>query len=170
MPVGTHSITFDISAGGMRSGLEQVERYYKWVQDKTMELGEQLANIGYHMASIQFDAAWYTGDNDVSVELQVNEKQTGSFKIIASGRAVCFIEFGAGVYYNGSESYPGKRPSGVVGIGEYGMHHGRQDYWTYLDTDGQPQITHGTPASAPMFHSVEEMKEQFLTIAREVFG
>lgn len=165
-----HEIVIDLSRRGVQDAIRQFAEYTKWVDGKCKQLSESLAKIGYSVASVRFDSAWYTGTNDVKVELQKNENVIGGFTIIAQGHAVCFIEFGAGVHYNGSDGYPGQRAAGVVGIGEYGMHHGRQDFWTYLDTDGQPQITHGTPAQAPMYYAVQEMQQKFLDIAKEVFG
>ena len=84
-------------------------------------------------------------------------------------RAVFFIEFGAGVYYNGSEPYPEPRPKDIVGIGEYGHGWGKRQAWVFYDSNGEKVVTHGNPAEMPMFYAKEEVLVRLNEIAREVF-
>ena len=80
-----------------------------------------------------------------------------------------FIEFGAGVYFNGPEPYPEPRPDGVAKIGEYGQGKGKQNTWGYYDDGGNLILTHGTPAAMPMYHAERTMEQEIKRIAREVF-
>lgn len=159
-------ISVALSEKSINAAIKQLARYKKWVSEKTVLLLERLALIGAHEASIRFAAAIYDGinDSDVSVDIQ------GSRAIIsAKGQAVCFIEFGAGVYHNPGEPYPLPRPDGIVGIGEYGQGKGKRKSWGYYDESENLVITHGNPAAMPMWNALKEMEREVLRIAREVF-
>ena len=93
-----------------------------------------LALIGAREASIRFTTAMYDGTNDVQVEVTPTNK---GWVITAKGDAVCFIEFGAGVYHNTAEPYPNPRPEGVVGIGEYGKGYGKRKAWGFYNDAGE---------------------------------
>ena len=83
-----------------------------------------------------------------------------------------WIEFGAGVHHNGAK---GSRPNPlagnvpeVVGIGEYGHGKGSRDSWVFVE-DGTRYQTHGTPASMPMYHALQNTLADFPSIVRSVF-
>jgi hypothetical protein len=150
------------SRNSIEKVIRELERYENWIVEKTNLLTEKLAVLGGMEATVRFSQAEYTGTNDAQVTV---EPITNGWKITARGGSVFFIEFGAGVYYNGTEPYPEPRPSGVVGIGEYGKGHGKQDCWWY----GDSQYTHGTPAAMPMYHATRAMEREINRIAAEVF-
>ena len=136
-----------------------------------------MAEIGVREASVIFLSAQYDGVNDSDVSAENTEN---GWKIIANGKAVCFIEFGAGVYHNSTEPYPLPRPAGVVKIGEYGKGQGKKQGWAYygepgssgkyIGGDGNLIFTRGNPAAMPMYYAGEEIKNKVLSIAREVFS
>lgn len=161
------TIPLSLNTKSINSAIKEVRAYKKWVQDKTLELTRKLAELGADEAKVRFVGAQYDGINDSSVTV---EPITNGYKIVAAGNAVCFIEFGAGVYYNGTEPYPEPRPSGVVGIGEYGQGKGRRKAWGFYDADGALVITHGTPAAMPMYHASRVMMQEVSRIAKEVFA
>lgn len=160
------TITLQLSEQSINKAIKELQRYEKWVAQKTAQLTERLALLGAHEASVRFAAAMYDGENDVSVTVEPVES---GWAIKASGDSVCFIEFGAGVYYNGSEPYP-NRPPEVAKIGEYGKGKGKRNAWGYYDDSGNLVITHGNPAAMPMWYATEEMRQQIYKIAREVFA
>lgn len=160
-------ITITLDDKSISNAIKELNRYKKWVDEKTKLLIEKLAIIGAHEASVRFASAMYDGDNDVAVEVGPTEN---GWVITASGEAVCFIEFGAGVYHNPSEPYPNPRPDGVVGIGEYGQGKGKRQAWGYYDEAGNLVITRGNPAAMPMWYATTEMEREVLRIAKEVFG
>jgi hypothetical protein len=144
-----------------------LKNYKREFLEREKRLVEGLAEIGLKEASVRFTTAMYDGTNDVSVHLDVTKN---GYVIVADGKAVAFIEFGAGVYHNGSEPYPNPRPDGNVGIGEYGEGRGKQKAWGYLDENQELVITRGNPAAMPMWYASEEIKNAVLKVAREVFG
>lgn len=147
--------------------IREVQRYRTWVEQKSAMLTERLSLIGAKEASVRFTAAIYDGVNDS--QLNVEPIKNG-YRISASGTAVAFIEFGAGVYHNPSEPYPIARPAGVVGIGEYGQGKGKRQAWGFKDAQGALVVTHGTPAALPMWYATEEIRNTIVDLAREVFA
>lgn len=92
--------------------------------------------------------------------------------LVLEGREVLFIEFGAGVSYNGSvgsSPHPKGQENGFL-IGTYGMGHGSQQIWGYYADSGELVLTHGTKATMPMYNADMEIINNVVRIAREVFG
>lgn len=162
----------------MQVATHQLESYLADLQDRANRICERLASIGRVRAEIVFSNAIYDGVNDVSVTA---EPITNGYAVRASGNAVMFIEFGAGVYYNGTGSYPGNLEPGVVGIGQYGQGRGSNDWWLYRGSPGNAggvqstidtslTITHGNPPAAAMYEAQQECIRQIETVVNEVFN
>ncbi len=157
----------NLSSKSIRDGINQLTAYRDSLEAKTKKLLEELANIGVKEASVRFTTAMYDGVNDSSVTLETIKD---GYCIKAEGKAVAFIEFGAGVYHNPGEPYPNPRPAGIVGIGEYGKGHGKRQAWGFRDESGELVITHGNPAAMPMWYASEEMRSAIKAKFLEVFG
>lgn len=158
-------ISVPMTHEGLQKAIKDVKAYKKWIQEKEKLLCYKLALIGAQEASVRFAGAVYDGVNDS--DISVDEIENG-YRITAKGKAVCFIEFGAGVYHNPSEPYPNPRPEGIVGIGEYGKGNGKRQGW-FFNMDGETVFTRGTPAAMPMYYASEEIKDAVAEIAKEVF-
>lgn len=168
-------LSIALSEKSISDAIKQVKQYKQWVDRKTRELTERLAIIGAHEAVVRFSGAYYTDDNDTVVDVyphSVVATHGSGYIISASGTVLYFIEFGAGVYYNGAEPYPLPRPKDVAKIGEYGQGKGKQDTWGYYRNGDKNDLvlTHGTPAAMPMYHATQEMRRELTRIAREVFA
>ena len=161
-----NTITISLGSKSISKAIKEVKAYKKWVESKANELTRRLAEIGASEAKVRFGGAQYDGVNDSTVKV---EPTTDGYRIVASGGSVFFIEFGAGVYYNGSEPYPEPRPAGVSKIGEYGKGYGKRKAWGFYDESGELVITHGNPAAMPMYHASRTMQQEVERIAREVF-
>ena len=89
-----------------------------------------------------------------------------------SGEDVMFVEFGAGVHYNGpAGSSP--HPLGVklgYTIGSYGHGQGAKEYWFYEDEDGTTQLSQGTEATMPLWKADQAIRQKFVKIAKSVFS
>ena len=160
-------IKMSLSTASIDNAIKELKAFRDSLERKKDKLLEELANIGVKEASVRFTTAMYDGVNDSSVTL---EAIANGYCIKAEGKAVAFIEFGAGVYHNPGEPYPNPRPSGIVGIGEYGQGKGKRQAWGFKDDSGELVITHGNPAAMPMWYASEEMRSKILKIAQEVFG
>ena len=156
-----------LSSKSIDKAIKELRAYRDSLDAKKDKLFEELANIGVKEASLRFTTAIYDGVNDSSVTLETIQN---GYCIRAEGRAVAFIEFGAGVYHNPSEPYPDPRPEGIVGIGEYGKGLGKRQAWGFRDESGELVITHGNPAAMPMWYASEEMRRAIKNKFKEVFG
>lgn len=137
---------------------------------------EPLASMAAEEAASKFASAQYDGANDVRVGYEVSDNEA---VVTASGSSVMFIEFGTGIYYNGWESYPGERPAGVAGIGQYGKGHGKQETWTYSGDPGTDGVlkasksgrtyvrTHGNPPAAAMYYGAQLAKDNIKNVIME---
>ena len=160
-------IRMSLSASSIDDAIKELKSFRKSIDYKKDKLLEELGKIGVKEASVRFTTAMYDGVNDSSVTLKSSKN---GYTIIASGHAVAFIEFGAGVYHNSGDPYPDPRPDGIVGIGEYGKGYGKRQAWGYRNESGELTITHGNPAAMPMWYASEEMRSKIEKIAKEVFG
>ena len=163
-------ITLDLSPSGIRAAQRQIQAVSDWIESKTRQLLERLAEIGFQEARVMFnyaEAFYNNGKGGINADLTVEPIENG-YAIRASGEDVCFIEFGAGVTYD--TGYPGERPEGVVGIGEYGRGQGANpNGWNYPAVDGWKH-TKGNPPAAGMFAATQTIRQQVYNIAREVFA
>lgn len=171
-------IRVSLNPDSIDAAIRQLEEYQKGLETKAKLLCERLAAAGYQVASFGFGSAQYDGTNDVSVEL-LNDGE--KLVIKASGEVVMFVEFGAGVHY--ADDYPSEvksRVPDIVGRGQYGKGHGKQETWAYYGDDAgtngwknpkRPGLvfTHGNPANMPMYNASKDMRSQMEQIAREVF-
>ena len=160
-------ITFGLGKEEIERAIKDIKQFKREFLEREKRLIEGLAEIGLKEASVRFTTAMYDGTNDVSVTLDTTNN---GYVIVAEGKAVAFIEFGAGVYHNTSEPYPNPRPNGIVGIGEYGKGKGKQKAWGYVNENDEVVITRGNPAAMPMWYASEEIKNSVLKVVREVFG
>ena len=156
-----------VSSSSIQNAINELKSYRDSLDAKTDKLLKELAYIGVKEASIRFTTAMYDGVNDSSVTL---EPIKDGYCIKAEGKAVAFIEFGAGVYHNPGEPYPNPRPAGIVSIGEYGKGYGKRQAWGYRDESGELFVTHGNPAAMPMWYASEEMRNAIKAKFVEVFG
>ena len=160
-------IKIGLSSKSIDQAIKELKAYRDSIDAKKYQLLEELTKIGLREASVRFTTAMYDGVNDSDVRAELTHF---GYRIVAEGKAVAFIEFGAGVYHNTSEPYPNPRPDGIVGIGEYGHGYGKRQAWGFRDDDGEIVVTHGNPAAMPMWYASEEMRKSILSIARRVFG
>ena len=80
------------------------------------------------------------------------------------------VEFGAGIFYNSTENP--KAPELGFGVGTYpGQIHAFEDGWYYWDDNTETwRYTHGIKATMPMYNAEQQIIQQYVKIAREVFG
>lgn len=145
---------------------EDILKYKQWLAAKETELLNRLAFLGATRVSLGFARASLEDTKPVNVTTTVIGNTA---TIIADGEQVCFIEFGTGVRFG--YGYPGERPPGIVGIGEYGKGKGKNPKgWWYTGDDGKGKHTYGNYPYAPLYTTVTELAEQISTIARSVFN
>ena len=86
------------------------------------------------------------------------------------GEDAAFVEFGAGVHYNG-EAGSSPHPWGAdlrFTIGSYGYGLGKNDSWHYQSGAGW-KTSKGTEATMPLFHAGQAMRNNLMMVARQAF-
>lgn len=171
----SRTIKIRLNAQSINAAIKEIEAYRNKLARISADICKNLADKGLEKAQVLFESAAYDGVKDAKVTAEPTEK---GYRIIASGKTVAFIEFGTGVHYNSGSSYPLPKPSGIVGIGEYGKGQGKKDEWQYVgspgtngvvSSDGRVVTTHGNPAQMPMYHALLKMQDEVERIVREAF-
>lgn len=162
--MATRKISFGLSPDAIKDAVDYLETYKKWVNQKMDELMLRLAAIGLNTARVRFEMGAVEGNE--APDTWVEPTETG-FKIIAQGKDVYFIEFGAGDAAGNHpdratapvDTYPGsfsaKNTQEYVKYGSW--HHQKKKY-----TEIQPQM--------PMYYAAREIERNVEKIAKEVFG
>lgn len=159
------------------NAIRELKEYQQWIQRKADELRQRVAELIRNKAELGFLTS-ISGDyineeasiGGVTVDIQDNGDVT---LVVASGKDAVFIEFGAGVYHNGSVG-SSPHPLGVglgFTIGSYSPNSlGRFNIWGFTDENGELHLTHGAPASMPLYKALMEVRQDIVQIAREVFN
>lgn len=166
------TISIELSEESIEQAIREIEAYKKSLAYKTAQFIERLTNAGIAV----IEQNMYTeGDSSTEHNTYVRINSFGEYSeatVVLQGRDIAFIEFGAGVHYNG-EVGSSPHPKGQelkLTIGSYGKGHGAEDFWWYVDESGAPQYSQGTRASMPMYKAGVEMRNRVIGIAKEVFG
>lgn len=169
------TIRFDLSARGISGAISELKAYKRDISQKTEAFRKRFAEEVAKLAQTGFDASYldYLVDGETTpatVSVDVLNHGSTSF-VTAYGEDAVWIEFGAGVYYNGSAGsspHPKGQELGFT-IGSYGKGQGKRKVWGYY-RDGELILTHGTPATMPMYNALKQACDNIWSIAREVFG
>lgn len=174
--MGKKIIRFGLSTSEIDRAIKELEQYKRDIIQKTELLRKKVAERIESLVASGFASAIVddlTGDSGgvrhAEVEVSVDEKENVSI-IIAKGEDAVWVEFGAGVYHNGSAG-SSPHPKGAelgFAIGEYGKGMGKRQTWGYYE-DGELRLTHGTPAAMPMYNAMKNVCQEIDAIAREVF-
>ncbi len=166
-------IRFKLNSQDISRALSEVKKYHDDFPKKTEEIRKKVQAILTDLVKTGFNGAGY---DDVLHEgmkvpdVTVYATDEGNISlVVADGKEAVFIEFGAGVYYNPDGAPHPARGQGIVAIGEYGYGYGKRKVWGYYDEEGNLKLTHGTPASMPMYHAIQEIVPRIPDICREVF-
>lgn len=151
----------DLSASGIKDLQSGLKEYEKFLESKTEELCERLAEFGVQKATAYFKVP-YDGNNDVFVKWKSRGKN--QVAVLAVGQAVLFLEFGAGKMMGYGHPEPmGFGPGTYPGKGHWDDPNG----WIYQHD--RPR-SYGNPPSAAMYNAHKEVGLEIERMAREVFA
>lgn len=168
--------TIRCTLGTLDEAIREIEAYQRELPQKAQRLREAVAQRIGDSAGVLFGGAVVddmlngTRYADVTVSIDSQENIT---LVIANGEDAVFVEFGAGVYHNGSAGSSPHPEGARLGftIGSYGEGHGKRKVWGYReDGDGPLILTHGAPAAMPMYNAMKNVLDQIAEIAKEVFA
>lgn len=172
-----HKIVCDLSPSGVRKAIEELNEYKRWLDRKCEELKDRIAqelrkdaSYGFHSSPAEINV----GEEPQIGTVEVVVEEQGDMKVvIAYGEDAVWIEFGAGVYYNGSvgsSPHPNGTELGFT-IGSMSTVEPKgKPTWTYIGADGERHTTHGTPASMPFYMATMRVIQDLPSIAKEVFS
>jgi hypothetical protein len=173
----SRTITIDIfNPASIDAAVKEIRDYADWVKRKTDELRERVAYFIAKDASAVFNTAVaddLIGEGAVIGSVNVVVEDNGNMTlVIANGEDAVFMEFGAGVYYNGGVGSSPNPLGAVLGytIGSYGKGNGAKAVWGFKGEDGALHLTHGVPASMPLYRALQSVVNDIEQIAREVFS
>ena len=167
---------YPLSVDGINRLINDLENYKKQLLIKAEQLLNELSKRGIRTAKERIQGT--IGDSDKHVKVEVSDiSYVGNnviLTITAEGEDILFIEFGAGVFYNGGEVGKSPHPwGGEMGyvIGKYpkgrkGYSLGRFMSWT----TPSGKISMGTKASMPMLGAMETMYKDIDDACKKVFG
>lgn len=159
-------ITFSaLDLESIRSAAKQTRAVAAQMEEMATEICRRLAEIGVQVANIYYIPEGWSGNTDVTVTA---EPIPNGYKVVASGKDVFFMEFGAGVTaglgYDASEITP---PVSIE-PGSWSETHKRQysekGYWYY-----KKQMFDGLAPQMGMYHGHKEVRQRVEEVVKEVF-
>lgn len=172
-------IEFELTEDSIDDAIKALKKYKKDLQSKCEQMRERVAEKLREKAQTGFDNALLEdivtvggGGYNANVIVTTSPGNDNDVTlVIASGEDAVWVEFGAGVYYNGSAGSSPNPYGSSLGftIGSYGKGNGKKETWGFYK-DGELKLTHGTPAARPMFKAVETIMRDIDEIVGEVFG
>lgn len=177
--MGKKVISFGLSENEISRAIKELAEYKQEILRKTELLREKVAQRLADEARSGFSGAIVderilkggsTSPQYAQVDVSVDNRGSVTV-VVASGEDAVWVEFGAGVYFNGS---PGSspHPHGVelgMTIGGFGKGNGKKETWGFYE-DGELKLSRGTPARMPMARAVTTVCNDIQEIAKEVFG
>ena len=146
------------------------------IQGKEEQIMVELCKVAVNVLNQTYSSAagryhfFRQGDKTATTEQYENtsvvtfEKSATGYSIVASGKDVCFFEFGTGVAHN---SPPTPRPSGISNIGSFGKGQGSNSSWKW-HVNGTTYITSGIPAQAGFPKAIDAIMAQAGTVIQKV--
>lgn len=174
--MGKRTISFGLSESEINQVISEVTEYKKGFASKCEQLQQRVADKicehsqhGFNGAVVDDLTAESGGTRPANVNVVIEEGEGGMTLIIALGEDAVWVEFGSGVYHNGSTGSSPNPYGTSLGftIGSFGDN-GRKRTWGFYE-DNELKITHGTPAAMPIFKAVQSIIQDIHDIAKEVF-
>lgn len=174
--MGKKIIQFGLSVREIDKAIRELEQYKQDIIRKTDLLREKVAERLAELSRDGFAGAVVDdlmeksgGQRTAQVDVSIDQRDNITL-VIARGEDAVWVEFGAGVHYNGSVGTSPHPKGSELGftIGGYGKGKGKKDVWGFYE-DGELRLTHGAPAVMPMYNAVKTVCDEIAEIAREVF-
>lgn len=166
-----HIEAFDKSS--VDKAIEEVKAIKKEWRRKAKEaeklIAEELANlINQNLMNVAIaDDLYNVKEHQPVISPPGVEARANGNTVTVYGERAVFIEFGAGIYYNGGgvNNPLSKAVQFKTFIGSYGKGHGNEPYWFVAHN----VISRGTPAYMPINNAIEQIVPMIPTIVRQVF-
>lgn len=178
--MGKHEIVLNLEPKSIDAAVRQIGVYKRDFNNRVDLLAEKVAEAIRAKAESGFNGAIVDdiiSGSDITaknIKVHVESKNKGVKVVVAQGEDVIWVEFGAGVYHNGSAGSSPNPYAADLGfkIGGFGKGKGKQNIWGFWDSGGENRkalLTHGAPAKMPLWKAVNEVVDTIDAIAKEVF-
>lgn len=183
--MANRTISFKLNQRSIEKACLEYEEFRISTLNKINRFRKRLATEICQEAQRRYDSA-YGGSvanaygmvtfNDTNIKVSIEDASKdlleGVTLVVARGEEVAFIEFGSGVFFNGSvgsSPHPKGTELGMT-IGSYGKGNGAKVAWGYYDETGRLRVTRGVPASNALYNATLGVAMASWKIAKEVFG
>ena len=162
-----HTLNIDLMPDSIQRAIDYLTDYSEWLSECAQRLSARLAALGQEIA----EKNNWNNPGEAVGELSHDVVKRGKYTYLATiyykGDQVAFIEFGAGVHYNGHVGQSTHKYGEEFGftIGSYGYGLGRFHAWKKPDGEW----TNGIGAQMPMLKASEAIQKELENIAEEVF-
>ena len=170
-------IELDIDPKSIQNAIDELKDYQDELNEKIKQFIQSLIEGGVVVAELCISST--KGDSklpDVDYTVDANgDIVNATISII--GEDVLFVEFGAGIAYNTGKQHPKATELGY-GPGTYPSKHPpnralNPGFWFYSDHDSVGATVRtrsiGTEATMPAYHAAENMRNEVIRKAVEVF-
>ena len=165
-------IKVELSQAGIQKAIREVKGYKQSLIDKNEVFVQRLVETGVPVIDERIAAAHGDSGKNHNTYIRINSFGGHSRAVLTvEGIDILFIEFGAGIHYNGSAGgspHPKGQEFGYT-IGSYGKGQGKNDYWFYTAETGESVMSHGTEATMPVYSASAEIQRRIREIAKQVF-
>lgn len=172
--MGKKVISCSLSVVGINRALRELDKYKREITERAELLQSKVAEFIAKEAQDSFNRAVLEdviGGDIKYAHVDVTVTRSGStILVIATGEDAIWVEFGAGVTYNGlagASPHPKGAELGFT-IGGYGKGFGAKEMWGFWE-NGEIKMTLGTPAAMPLYGAVQAACREIEKIAKEVF-
>lgn len=166
------TINIKLSQDSIQAAIKELDKYKQNLISKNELFVKRLGELGIPIINQNISAALGDADKSHNTYIRLNSFESYSQAVlVCEGSDLLFIEFGAGIHYNGSASsspHPKGNQFGYT-IGSYGKGLGKNDYWYYKSESGESVRSYGTQATMPMYKASQEIRLKIRQIAKEVF-
>ena len=166
-------IKFNLSEESILGAVKKLRMYAQELDFKTSKLIQTLASNGIKVINANKYTDGDSDSSDIHAWLESNSSSgISKVTLIMHGKDVAFIEFGAGITFNGSAGSSPNPKGQELGmtIGSYGYGQGKNESWKYYNEQvGDYIISYGTKAAMPMYKAEKEIIRTFLDVAKKVF-
>lgn len=166
-------IKCSLNQKSIQDAIDQLKVYQTELNNKNELFIRRLAELGVPI--IDQNIALAQGDSDKNHNTYIKINRFGSYSqatLVCEGSGLLFIEFGAGIHYNGaagSSPHPKGEEFGYT-IGSYGQGKGKNESWVYVADSGEWVRSYGTEATMPVYKASVEIMQNIRRIAKEVFS
>lgn len=162
-----------LSQKSIQNAINQLKSYQNKLKNKNELFVQRLAELGIPVIDQNIMMAQGDSDKSHNTYIKINRfDDYAQATLVCEGSELLFIEFGAGIFYNGvagSSPHPKGEEFGYT-IGSYGQGKGKNESWVYVADSGEWVRSYGTQATMPVYKASVEMIQNIRRIAKEVFS